>query len=146
MLALVMATSISATETESGAATNTELHKGHEQKEKMDTHMKMMKIQMQAIREEADPEKRKVLMQAHRQSMREGMKMMRGNGGQGMMSMMHGDRNKGMKNKMKGKEHSHGKMDQHVRMEHMEHRMNTMQMMMEQMMQHEDLMHKYSSN
>lgn len=143
---LVMTTAVFATEKESEATTNTVLHKGHAYREKMDTHMKMMKIQMQAIHEETDPEKRKVLMQAHRQSMHEGMKMMHGNGGHGMMGMMHGDKHKGMKNKTKDKEHVQGKMDQHARMEHMEHRMNTMQMMMEQMMQHENAMHKHSRN
>ena len=52
---------------------------------------------MQEIHEEQDPEKRKQLMQAHRQSMHEGMKMMHGMGGRGMMGMMHEEKHKPMK-------------------------------------------------
>ncbi len=134
-MATIMTMAVSATENESEATNSSELGKGPAHREKMDTHMKMMKIQMQAIHEETDPEKRKVLMQAHRQSMHEGMKMMHGKGDHGMMGMMYG--------KHKG---SKGKMDDHARMQHMEQRMDTMHMMMEQMMQHEDVMHQNSKH
>jgi hypothetical protein len=132
----LMTTTVFAIEKESEVTTKSEMHKGSGHKEKMDTHMKMMKIQMQAIHEETDPEKRKVLMQAHRQSMHEGMKMMHGKGGHGMM---HGKKHKGMKGKTE-------EMSAHARMQHMEHRMDSMHMMMEQMMQHEDAMHQHSKH
>ena len=145
-MTMIMAIIVSASENESDATTDSELRKDPAHKEKMDTHMKMMKIQMQAIHEETDPEKRRVLMQAHRQSMHEGMKMMHGMGGHGMMGMMHVNKHKGMKGGMNNKEHARGKMDDHARIQHMEHRMDSMHIMMEQMMQHEDAMHKHSSN
>lgn len=150
-MASMTTTIVSAVEKEHKGSTSSETQTGHANREKMDTHMKMMKIQMQAIHEETDPEKREVLMQAHRQSMHEGMKIMHGMGGHGMMGMMHGEKHKGMKGKtgkMSEKEHNHSEknMDEHACMERMEYRMDDMQMMMEQMMQHEDAMHQHSKN
>jgi len=147
----IMTTTVSAVEKEQKGSTSSETQTGHAHREKMNTHMKMMKIQMQAIHEETDPEKRKVLMQAHRKSMHEGMEMMHGMGGHGMMGMMHGERHKGMGSKagkMSENEHDHGmkNMDEQTCMERMEHRMDTMHIMMEQMMQHEDAMHQHSKN
>jgi hypothetical protein len=101
-----------------------------------------MHEQMQAIHAEKDPEKRKQLMQEHRKSMHEGMEMMHGMMGGGMMMGMHGDASK-----ENGKKHKHGKgegpMDPESRMNMMEERMDMMQMMMEQMMQHEEAKHQH---
>ena len=130
VVASAMITAVYAVDKNNEETSNSVPHKGPAHMEKMHTHMKMMKIQMQAIHDEKDPAKRKQLMQAHRQSMHEGMKMMRRMGGTGRMGMMHGDRQK-TKNKDR-------KINQHARMEHMEHRMDMMHMMMDQMMQHED--------
>lgn len=105
-------------------------HMGHGNSQEMNEHMTVMHAQMQAIHAEKDPAIRKQLLQAHRQSMHEGMQMMHGMGGNGKMGMMHKENGKAMK----GKE----KIDDHAKMEHMEHRMDMMQKMMEQMMQHED--------
>jgi len=111
-------------------------HMGHGNTQEMSDHMTVMHAQMQAIHAEKDPAIRKQLMLAHRQSMHEGMQMMHGMGGKGSMGMMHKDNNKAMKGK--------GIMDEHARMDHMEHQMDMMQKMMEQMMQHEDAQHMHS--
>lgn len=101
-------------------------------------HSQEMDNHMTAIHAEKDPEKRRILMEAHRQSMHEGMEMMHGMGGNGRMGMMHkqSDENDTAK---KGK----GKMDDQVRMDNMEHRMDMMQKMMGQMMQYEDAKHRH---
>ena len=134
-IAAVMSTMAHAAEHKHEGGSSSESQKGHAHMEKMHTHMKMMKIQMQEVHEEQDPEKRKQLMQAHRQSMHEGMSMMHDMGGKGMMGMMHGgEMHHGMKDKSA---ETPKKMDEHARMGHMEERMDMMQMMMEQMMQHQ---------
>ncbi len=103
--------------------------------EEMSNHMEAMHAQMQAIHAEKDPEKRRILMQAHRQSMHEGMRMMHGRDGNGRMGMMHRGN--------KSDEQVKGKMDEHARLDRMEHRMETMHKMMEQMMQHDDVRHRH---
>ena len=96
----------------------------------MHEHMTAMHAQMQAIHAEKDPEKRKQLMQAHRQSMHDGMRMMHSMNHKGRMGMMRGGKHKATKNG--------DTMSDCMRMEHMGHRMDMMEQMMEQMMLHED--------
>ena len=119
------------TETEFEAVTNAELEKSSSLREQMNKHFEMMEIQMQAIRSESDLDRRKQLMQGHRQSIREGMKM-----------MMQDDDNKGKIGKKKEEIHSamkrEGKMGKNVRIENMEEHLDIMQRMMEQMMQHQN--------
>ena len=109
---------------------------GAKHMEGMNEHMEAMHAQMQAIHAEKDPEKRRALMEAHRQSMHEGMEMMNSMCGKGRMGMMHRDDNKKAE---KGKTN----LDKHARMDHLEHRMDMMQKMMDQMMQHEDVKHRH---
>lgn len=123
----------------------------HGQMQDMHELMGAMQAQMQAIHAEKDPEKRRQLMQAHRQSMHEGMSMMHDMGGKGMMGMMHGDGQKAKEDDGEDSDkseyrHRHRDMDEHARMDHMEERMDMMQMMMEQMMQHEEAMHRHHHN
>ena len=111
-------------------------HMGVKHMEGINEHMEAMHAQMQAIHAEKDPEKRRILMQAHRKSMHEGMQMMDNMCGMGRMGMMHRDDNKKAE---KGKTN----LDKHARMDHLEHRMDMMQKMMDQMMQHEDVKHRH---
>ena len=117
-------------ENEGKESLTSESHRGPAHMQQMHQHMDAMHAQMQAIHAEKDPEKRQQLMQAHRQSMHEGMKMMHGMRGHGRMGMMQEEKPRHKK--------GDGKMDQNARMEHMEHRMDMMQRMMNQMMQHEE--------
>lgn len=94
----------------------------------MQEHMQKMREGMKRIKGESDPKKREELMQEHMVFMQEGMQMM----------------NNGMGKEMNKSEHKKGgnaeKMDEAnvmSRMKMMEQRMNMMQMMMEQMMQHQ---------
>jgi hypothetical protein len=107
--------------------------------EKMKKHMKKMMQQMDAIHKTDDLEKRDKLLQEHMQSMREGMQMMRGMGG-GMMKGMMGEGGGGMM-KGGGMTQSDSKSpgdDKDMRHRTMEQRLDMMQMMMEQMMQHRE--------
>ena len=130
-MTLVMSMTASATETESEAATNSELGKSSALRDKMNAHFEKMEIQMQAIRSESDLERRKQLMQGHRQSIREGMEM-----------MMQDDSNHGMMGKKKEEIHEamkqEGTMQEHARIENMEEHIDMMQKMMEQMMHHQN--------
>ena len=99
--------------------------------QKMDEHMKHMQAQMQAIHAEKDLDKRKELMQAHRKSIREGMKMMmEDKGDKGEMGKTEGEIHKAMKDEEK--------MEVHARMGNMEEHLDMMQQMMEQMMEHQN--------
>lgn len=115
--------------------------------DKMQGHMKKMMQQMDAIHKTDDPEKRDKLLQEHRQSMQEGMQMMRGMGG-GMMNGMMGKGGGGMM-QGGGMHQGGGKTpcgDKDMRHRMMEQRLDMMQMMMEQMMQHQEAErppHKY---
>src|ERR1035437_3481354 len=94
-------------------------------------NMEKMQQQMEKIQATTDPKERQKLMQEHMQSMQENMKAMRGMGGPMMMgSGQPGGMPMGDHKDMKG-----GDMMKHHDM--MEKRMNMMQMMMEQMMQHQ---------
>ena len=118
-------------EHEHTGASSSESHDGHDRMQKMHEHMETMEAQMQSIRAEQDLDKREELMQAHRKSIREGMKM-----------MMQDDGDKGTMGKMKGEIHEamkgEEKMDEHARTENMEEHLDMMQQMMEQMMQHQN--------
>jgi len=100
----------------------------------MQENMKAMQQQMDKIRATSDPTERPKLMQEHMQAMQENMKAMRGMDG----TMMMGSGKPGDK-AMGGHEHKAGAamMGHHGRMER---RMDMMQMMMEQMMQHDQAM------
>jgi periplasmic protein CpxP/Spy len=89
----------------------------------MQEHMKKMHAQMEKIRQTADPTERQKLMAEHMQAMHDGMGMMCGMGG--------GCMGGGMK---------HGGMMQGGMMKHhemMEKRMDMMQNMMQQMLEHQ---------
>ena len=100
--------------------------------EKMQEKMTKMQEQMSKIQLTSDPIERRKLMEAHMQSMREIMKMMRGMSG-GMM----GKKKKGEPVTEDGE--AMGGMQTGMMAHHkmMEDRMDMMQMMMEQMMEHE---------
>jgi hypothetical protein len=87
----------------------------------MQQNMQEMQTLMAQIKEEQDPAKLEALMQQHRELMREGMGMMRE--GMGMMGR-NGEPAAGM--------------TMERRMEGMEGRMEMMQMMMGQMMEHDN--------
>ena len=89
----------------------------------MMANMKAMQAQMARIRSTTDPKEREKLMQEHMKSMQDNMAKMRGMGG----GMMGGMASKG------GDETKHHAM--------MEQRMDMMQMMMEQMLEHQKAMH-----
>lgn len=109
--------------------------------EKMHEQMTKMHGQMEKIHAATDPQERRKLMDEHMQSMREGMKMMRGMGGDAM----------GRKKKCEPMMEEGGKgpdkdgmpmgMMMMKRHKMMEDRMDMMQMMMEQMMQHDQMLH-----
>ena len=90
---------------------------------KMQENMKTMQQQVAKLRATSDPKERQKLMREHMQTMQENMKTMRGMGGPMMMGG----------GPMAG-------MDPKNQQEMMGHRMDMMQMMMEQMMQHDQAM------
>jgi hypothetical protein len=110
-----------------------------------------MQQQMDRIRQTKDPKERQKLLQEHMQSMQEGMSMMRGMGGPMMMGMMGGQKDAmgpgmmgggqkgGMGPGMMGGGPMAG-MDPKQQQEFTQRRMDMMQMMMEQMMQHDQMM------
>ncbi len=107
--------------------------------ERMHENMQKMQAQMQKIMQTKDPKEREKLLNEHWQSMHDAMKTMRGMGGGmkmsgggkagGMMDGgMMGGSGKTQSRMMSGDMMGGGKM--------MEDRMDMMQMMMEQMMEH----------
>ena len=110
---------------------NIDSHKENVDMQKMHEHMKLMEEQMSAIRSETNLDIRKKLMRGHRQSIREGMKM-----------MMQDTSNEGLMTKKKEEIHAamkrEGKMESHGRIENMEEHLDLMQQMMEQMMNHQN--------
>ena len=100
----------------------------------MQEKMKAMQQQMEKLQATTDPQERQKLMQEHMQAMQENMKAMHSMGGPMMMAA-------GKPGAMAKDGHKHkagGDMMQHHAM--MEKRMDMMQMMMEQMMQHDSAM------
>lgn len=100
----------------------------------MQEHMKKMQDIMARMQKTTDPAERQKLMSEHMQAMQEGMKSMRGMGG-GMMQGMGG----GMMGQAPKSGAGKPGMGRGAPMppEMMERRMDMMQMMMEQMMQHQ---------
>ncbi len=98
-------------------------------------NMKIMQKQMEKVSATSDPKDRQKLMHEHMHAMQENMKAMRGMGGPMMMGDSHaGDMTKaGKKGGM-----NNGDMMKHHAM--MEKRMDMMQMMMEQMIAHDQMM------
>lgn len=101
----------------------------------MQQNMKTMQVQMERLRTTTDPTERQKLMQEHMQSMQENMKMMRNMGGPMMMGS---GQSGGMTAMGRQKDMAGGEMMQRQAM--MEKRMDMMQMMMEQMLQHDQAM------
>jgi len=106
----------------------------------MHTNMTLMQSQMDTIRATTNPQERQTLMQTHMQTMQESMAMMRDmskpmtmDGGQGGGMAMSGDKGKTGDNGMMG-----GDMMKHHQM--MQERMGMMQTMMDQMLQHQQVM------
>jgi hypothetical protein len=93
----------------------------HDQMTNMHEHMEKMQTLMKRIKSEKDPEKHHALLEEHIKAMKEGMHMMSGRMGMG-------DAKGAMKN-----------MDAIQRIDMMEQRMSMMQMMMEQMIEHDML-------
>lgn len=118
------------------AASTPDNMSGEKKMEKMQEQMKNMHEQMEKIQAATDPQERKRLMEEHMQSMRDGMKTMRGMGG-GMM----GKKKDGPMMEDGGKEKDGKPMGMMMMKRHkmMEDRMEMMEMMMEQMMEHENV-------
>jgi hypothetical protein len=95
-------------------------------------HMKKMLAQMEQIKATKDPLERQRLMQEHRQAMRDGAMSLRFSGGPMMRAMECPAHARG-DCPMPMKRHAGA----HDRMGMMERRMDMMQMMMEQMIEHE---------
>ena len=104
----------------------------NKQMPQMQENMKKMQQQMEKIRATSDPKERQKLMQEHMQAMQENMKTMHGMGGPMMMG---GDQRGGKM--MADKKGGMAEGDMMKRHEMMEKRMDMMQMMMEQMVQHD---------
>jgi hypothetical protein len=104
--------------------------------ELMQNNMKEMQALMTQIQGSHDPAERHALMQKHQQTMHAQMKAMQGMGGGMMMGMMNKSAEKGgdSKDAMKSGMPCGDMRKCH---EMMEGRMDMMQMMMEQMMQHD---------
>ena len=100
----------------------------------MQEKMKAMQQQMDKLQTTTDPQERQKLIEEHMQAMQEGMKTMREIRGR----MMMGSGQPGGMAKDGHKHKAGGNMAQHYAM--MEKRMDMMQMMMEQMMQHDSAM------
>ena len=113
-------------------ATGMEMDK---QMSQMQQNMTTMHVQMEKLRTTTDPNERQKLMQEHMQSMQENMKTMRNMGGPMMMGS---GQSGGMMAMGRQKDMAGGEMIQHQAM--MEKRMDMMQMMMEQMLQHDQAM------
>jgi hypothetical protein len=105
------------------------------QTSEMQENMKKMQQQMETIRATSDPKERQKLMREHMEMMQGGMKSMRGMGGP--MAMGGGQGGGMAMGEGKGKGMGSGDMMQ--RHEMMEKRIDMMQLMMAQMMQHEQM-------
>ena len=110
------------------------------QMSQMHTNMTLMQSQMDTIHATTNPKERQKLMQAHMQTMQDSMAMMRSmskpmpmDGSQGGGMAMGADKGKPSDKGMMG-----GDMMKHHQM--MEERMGMMQTMMEQMLQHQQVM------
>ncbi len=91
--------------------------------EKMQTHMAEMRVVLDAVKEESDPQKREAMLQEHAQKMQDMMDMIQTEHGKGMMAG-------------KGMGHDHGAMSTGDKISMMEMRITMMEEMMAQMMGH----------
>ena len=89
----------------------------------MQTHMAEMRVVLDAVKEESDPQKREAMLQEHAQKMQDMMDMMQTEHGKGMMAG-------------KGMGHDHGAMSTGDKISMMEMRITMMEEMMAQMMGH----------
>ena len=109
--------------------------------EKMQEKMKKMQEQMEKIHAAKDPAERQKLMKEHMQSMQEGMKMMgrMGGGMKGGDMMAKAKKDQGEPTMEDGGGDKGGMMGGMMMKKHqmMVDRMDTLQMMMEQMIEHE---------
>src|ERR1035437_3055488 len=96
----------------------------------MRENMKKMQQQMEKIQATSDPAERQKLMQDHMQTMQENMKVMHSMGGSMMSGGQHGVMMLG------GKKGEMASSEMMKRNEMMDKRLDMMQMMMEQMIQH----------
>ena len=103
----------------------------------MQASMKKMQEQIAKIRSTSDSAERQRLMAEHMATMREAMGTMMKADGSGMGMMPGGGMMRGDDKKSPTKQ---GPQDMHGRMGMMEQRVGMMQMMMEQMLQHQDMM------
>ena len=99
-----------------------------QQMPQMQENMKKMQQQMDKMQATSDPNERQKLMQEHMQAMQGNMKMMHGMGGPMMMGGKPGATGSGMPGG-----------DPKRQQEMMGQRMDMMQMMMEQMVQHQQM-------
>nr|WP_297348456.1 hypothetical protein [uncultured Glaciecola sp.] len=99
----------------------------HQEMMPMHQHMLEMQDLMKKIKQEKDPKERQELMQKHMASMQTGMHMMKGNMGNHMSN----------KNGMK--EMGKKSMNMDKCMHKMEDRVDMMEMMLEQMMEHDNM-------
>jgi hypothetical protein len=99
----------------------------------MQDHMKKMQDIMARLQKATDPAERKKLMEEHTKAMQEGMQTMRGMGGGMMQGMMGG----GMMGQAPKDGVAKPGMGGPMSPEGMGRRMDMMQMMMEQMMEHQ---------
>ena len=99
---------------------------------RMQENMKKMQQQMDKMHQSKDPKERQKLMREHMQTMQENMKSMRGMGGPMMMGMTGGKPGAAGPGTMGG--------DPKQQQEMLGQRMDMMQMMMEQMMEHDHAM------
>ena len=105
----------------------------------MQEKMKRMQQQMDRIHQAKDPKERHELMDEHFKTMQENMRMMRGMGGPMMMDTIGGSRKDAMGPGMMGGNPTAG-MNPKQQQEFMQRRMDMMQMMMEQVMRHQQMM------
>lgn len=101
----------------------------------MQEHMKRMQDIMAKLQKTTDPAERQKLMAEHTKEMQEGMQLMRSMGGGMMQGMMGGGMMSDAPKGGAGKPGMGGGAP--ISPEMMERRMDMMQMMMEQMMQHQ---------
>jgi len=110
----------------------------------MQENLKRMEQLMDRIHQTKDPKQRHELMDEHAKTMQENMQMMRGMGGPMMMDTMRGGPTGGMGPGMTGGGRMEGDpmagKDSKQQLDFMQRRMDMMQMMMEQLLRHQQMM------
>jgi hypothetical protein len=113
----------------SGTAQGAAAESDSKLREQMTEHMRSMQEQMDKIRQTTDASERQKLLAEHMAAMQEGMKTMQGTGGGMMMGMMGG-----------GAMAGGGQPGGAQSLQMMENRLDMMQVMMAQMMEHMQMM------